>query len=99
MPPSVEEVYEELWHGVSTVHLRYQLLVQLFGSERAVGFLNRFAPALFEQVFGVMTDEVLLCLAHHTEPVRVPGNPKKVNRRPASGRLWSGRWRGGGSRG
>lgn len=80
MPPAVQEVYDELSDDVSAVHFRHQLLVQLYGTQEAVDLLNRFAPALFEQVFGVMLDDVLLRLAHLTDPARVPSNPRKVNR-------------------
>jgi hypothetical protein len=79
MPASVQEVYDELWDDVSTVHFRYQLYVELFGTQESVDLLNRFAPALFEQLFDVMLDHVLLRLAHLTDPARVPSNQKKVN--------------------
>ena len=84
MPASVQEVYDELWDDVSTVHFRFQLYIgELFGTQESVDLLNRFAPNLFEQLFDVMLDHVLLRLAHLTDPLRVLQQPEEGQSEPS----------------
>ena len=75
MPATVQKVYEALWDDVSTAHFRYPLFLELFGTQEEVDLFNCFAPALFEQDFGVMLDHVRLRLAHLAEPSTQPSSP------------------------
>jgi hypothetical protein len=72
MGPELGTLYFELWQELAWLHLKWQLLQELFGAGR-VRFLNSIAPLFFDVVQRTFVDDIILHLARMTDPPTSPG--------------------------
>jgi hypothetical protein len=71
MPPTIEEVFNELKKEITLLHARWIIYRQLFGSsERRIELLNECASAFFAIIHEALLGEVQLTLSKLTDPPR-----------------------------
>lgn len=69
MPPDVKTIFETLQEDVISVHAKWKVFRQLFGTnEKRIAILNDFAPDFFQIVHDGLIFDILLTFSRLTDP-------------------------------
>jgi len=74
MSSLVKEVFDDLWNELSELRLRTMLLEQLYSSSESLVLLKRFGGSVFEVIFELLLDDVVLRLSKISDPATTGKN-------------------------
>jgi hypothetical protein len=75
MPRELREVHDSIWQEAVLLHLKWSILLQLYGTQGAVGLLNRSAPQFFAIGQVAWLQDIYLTFCRLTDPIQMAGRP------------------------
>jgi len=73
MPPELKEVHDSVWQEAVLLHLKWSIVLQLYGTQESVGLLNRSAPQFFAIGQVAWLQDIYLTFCRLTDPIQVAG--------------------------